>query len=97
MASMIYRDYSRKEGERIPNEFGGRENLEAIESWNTNRILGEQVSGAVTMAEELLISLSPESQDMGGLGFWYKRNLGWMHDTLDLHEARPGLSSVSSR
>ncbi len=50
---MIYRDYSRKEGEWIPNEFGGRENLEAIEFLrNTNRILGEQVSGAVTMAEE---------------------------------------------
>lgn len=53
VASMIYRDYSRKEGEWIPNEFGGRENLEAIEFLrNTNRILGEQVSGAVTMAEE---------------------------------------------
>lgn len=53
VASMIYRDYSRKEGEWIPNEFGGRENLEAIEFLrNTNRIIGEQVSGAVTMAEE---------------------------------------------
>lgn len=44
VASMIYRDYSRKEGEWVPNEFGGRENLEAIEFLrNTNRILGEQV------------------------------------------------------
>lgn len=50
---MIYRDYSRKEGEWIPNEYGGRENLEAIEFLrNTNRIIGEQVEGAVTMAEE---------------------------------------------
>lgn len=53
VASMIYRDYSRKEGEWIPNEYGGRENLEAIEFLrNTNRIIGEQVDGAVTMAEE---------------------------------------------
>ena len=50
---MIYRDYSRKAGEWIPNEYGGRENLEAIEFLrNTNRILGEQTPGAVTMAEE---------------------------------------------
>jgi 1,4-alpha-glucan branching enzyme len=50
---MIYRDYSRKQGEWIPNEFGGRENLEAIEFLrSTNRILGEQVPGAVSMAEE---------------------------------------------
>ncbi|MTD86258.1 1,4-alpha-glucan branching enzyme, partial [Escherichia coli] len=49
VASMIYRDYSRKEGELIPSEFGGRENLEAIEFLrNTKRILGAQVSGAVT-------------------------------------------------
>ncbi len=50
---MIYRDYSRKAGEWIPNEYGGRENLEAIEFLrSTNRILGEQTPGAVTMAEE---------------------------------------------
>ncbi|MFX6163930.1 1,4-alpha-glucan branching enzyme, partial [Acinetobacter baumannii] len=53
VASMIYRDYSRKQGEWVPNEFGGRENLEAIEFLrNTNRVLGEQTPGAVTMAEE---------------------------------------------
>ena len=89
VASMIYRDYSRKEGEWIPNEFGGRENLEAIEFLrNTNRILGEQVSGAVTMAEESTdFPGVSRPQDMGGLGFWYKWNLGWMHDTLQyLHE-----------
>lgn len=91
VASMIYRDYSRKEGEWIPNEFGGRENLEAIEFLrNTNRILGEQVSGAVTMAEESTdFPGVSRPQDMGGLGFWYKWNLGWMHDTLDYMKLDP--------
>ncbi len=84
VASMIYRDYSRKEGEWVPNEFGGRENLEAIEFLRTtNRIIGEQTPGAVTMAEESTdfpgVSRPPS---MGGLGFWFKWNLGWMHDTL---------------
>ena len=88
---MIYRDYSRKEGEWIPNEYGGRENLEAIEFLrNTNRIIGEQVEGAVTMAEESTdfpgVSRPPS---MGGLGFWYKWNLGWMHDTLDYMKLDP--------
>ena len=88
---MIYRDYSRKEGEWIPNEYGGRENLEAIEFLrNTNRIIGEQVDGAVTMAEESTdfagVSRPPSS---GGLGFWYKWNLGWMHDTLDYMKLDP--------
>lgn len=91
VASMIYRDYSRKEGEWIPNEYGGRENLEAIEFLrNTNRIIGEQVEGAVTMAEESTdfpgVSRPPA---MGGLGFWYKWNLGWMHDTLDYMKLDP--------
>ncbi|CQR79145.1 1,4-alpha-glucan branching enzyme [Enterobacter hormaechei] len=91
VASMIYRDYSRKEGEWIPNEYGGRENLEAIEFLrNTNRIIGEQVEGAVTMAEESTdfpgVSRPPS---MGGLGFWYKWNLGWMHDTLDYMKLDP--------
>ena len=91
VASMIYRDYSRKVGEWIPNEFGGRENLEAIEFLrNTNRILGEQVSGAVTMAEESTdFPGVSRPQDMGGLGFWYKWNLGWMHDTLDYMKLDP--------
>jgi 1,4-alpha-glucan branching enzyme len=88
---MIYRDYSRKEGEWIPNEFGGRENLEAIEFLrNTNRILGEQVPGAVSMAEESTdFAGVSRPQDMGGLGFWYKWNLGWMHDTLDYMKLDP--------
>ncbi len=91
VASMIYRDYSRKAGEWIPNEYGGRENLEAIEFLrNTNRILGEQTPGAVTMAEESTdfagVTRPPAG---GGLGFWFKWNLGWMHDTLDYMKLDP--------
>lgn len=91
VASMIYRDYSRKEGDWIPNQFGGRENLEAVEFLrNTNRIIGEQVPGAVTIAEESTdfagVSQPP---DTGGLGFWYKWNMGWMHDTLNYMQSDP--------
>ena len=91
VASMIYRDYSRKEGEWVPNEYGGRENLEAIEFLrNTNRVLGEQTPGAVTMAEEStdFAGVSRPSST-GGLGFWFKWNLGWMHDTLDYMKLDP--------
>lgn len=91
VASMIYRDYSRKAGEWVPNALGGRENLEAIEFLrNTNRVIGEQVPGAVTMAEESTdfagVSRPPDS---GGLGFWFKWNFGWMHDTLDYMKLDP--------
>lgn len=91
VASMIYRDYSRKEGEWIANEFGGRENLEAIAFLRTtNRVIGEQTPGAVTMAEESTdfpgVSRPPST---GGLGFWFKWNLGWMHDTLDYMKLDP--------
>ncbi len=91
---MIYRDYSRKEGEWIPNEYGGRENLEAIDFLrNTNRTIGEQAQpGAVTMAEESTdfpgVTRPPDAK--GGLGFRYKWNLGWMHDTLDYMKLRSG-------
>lgn len=95
---MIYRDYSRKEGEWIPNEFGGRENLEAIEFLrNTNRIIGEQVSGAVTMAEEstdfeaFLAHKIWAASASGTSGIWAGCT------TPGLYEARPGLSSISSR
>lgn len=91
VASVVYRDYSREPGEWLPNEYGGRENLEAIEFLrNTNRIIGEQMEGAVTMAEESTdfegVTRPPS---MGGLGFWYKWNLGWMHDTLDYMKLDP--------
>lgn len=90
-ASMIYRDYSRELGDWIPNEYGGRENLEPIEFLrSTNRILGEQVPGAVTMAEESTdFAGATRPPSMEGLGFWYKWNLGWMHDTLDYLKLDP--------
>ncbi|GKX57786.1 1,4-alpha-glucan branching protein GlgB [Leminorella grimontii] len=91
VASMLYRDYSRAEGEWIPNRHGGRENLEAIEFLRSvNRTVGAQREGAVVIAEESTdfpgVTLPPES---GGLGFHYKWNLGWMHDTLDYMSLDP--------
>ncbi len=85
VASMLYRDYSRKEGEWIPNQFGGRENLEAIDFLRRmNEIVGIERPEAITLAEESTafpaVSRPPA---MGGLGFHYKWNMGWMHDTLD--------------
>lgn len=91
VASMIYRDYSRAEGEWVPNYYGGRENLEAISFLRyTNRTLGHAAPGSITVAEESTdfngVSRPPE---MGGLGFWFKWNLGWMHDTLDYMKLDP--------
>ncbi|MDB5870877.1 MAG: 1,4-alpha-glucan branching enzyme [Ramlibacter sp.] len=84
VASMLYRDYSRDEGEWVPNKHGGRENLEAIEFLrNTNKVIGEQTPGTAMMAEESTafpgVTKPPWMQ---GLGFHYKWNMGWMHDTL---------------
>ncbi len=91
VASMIYRDYSRAEGEWVPNYYGGRENLEAISFLRyTNHTLGHAAPGSITVAEESTdfngVSRPPE---MGGLGFWFKWNLGWMHDTLDYMKLDP--------
>jgi 1,4-alpha-glucan branching enzyme len=88
VASMLYRDYSRKEGEWIPNREGGRENLEAIEFLRRmNHIVGTQRPEAVTLAEESTAFpqvTRPPAPDLrsGGLGFHYKWNMGWMNDTL---------------
>jgi 1,4-alpha-glucan branching enzyme len=85
VASMLYRDYSRKEGEWIPNRFGGRENLEAVAFLkHFNGIVQYEVPGAMTIAEESTAWPGvTASLDHGGLGFTYKWNMGWMHDTLD--------------
>ena len=84
VASMLYRDYSRKAGEWVPNKFGGRENLEAIDFLRqVNQIIAEESPGAMTMAEEST-SFPNVSRPIanGGLGFSYKWNMGWMNDTL---------------
>ncbi|MEQ8515200.1 MAG: 1,4-alpha-glucan branching enzyme, partial [Chromatocurvus sp.] len=84
VASMLYRDYSRKEGEWVPNVHGGRENLEAIEFLRrTNTQVYAAEPDAMTIAEEST-SFPGVSQpvDHGGLGFGYKWNMGWMNDTL---------------
>mgnify|MGYP001376869357 CR=1 FL=1 len=84
VASMLYRDYSRKAGEWVPNRFGGRENLEAVEFLRrvNTEVYGE-FPGAMTVAEESTAwpGVSRPVHDEG-LGFGFKWNMGWMNDTL---------------
>ncbi|WP_046023365.1 1,4-alpha-glucan branching protein GlgB [Magnetospira sp. QH-2] len=84
VASMLYLDYSRKEGEWIPNEHGGRENLGAIAFLRRlNELVYERGQGAFTLAEESTAwPMVSRPTYLGGLGFGYKWNMGWMHDTL---------------
>jgi 1,4-alpha-glucan branching enzyme len=95
VASMLYRDYSRKEGQWVPNKFGGRENLEAIDFMRRmNRIVGTQRPEAITLAEESTAFPGvsrPPSDDLqgGGLGFHFKWNMGWMNDTLSYMQQDP--------
>jgi 1,4-alpha-glucan branching enzyme len=84
VASMLYRDYSRKAGEWVPNVHGGRENLEAIALLRrVNEVVGSECPQAVTLAEESTAFPAVSRPTWaGGLGFHYKWNMGWMHDTL---------------
>lgn len=91
VASMLYLDYSRKEGEWEPNIFGGRENLEAIEFIKKfNEIVHLYHKGIVTIAEEsTAFPMVSRPTYIGGLGFDMKWNMGWMNDTLKYFSKEP--------
>jgi 1,4-alpha-glucan branching enzyme len=85
VASMLYLDYSRREGEWVPNRYGGRENLEAIDFLRQlNTLTHGEAPGSITVAEESTAWPSVSRPTwLGGLGFTYKWNMGWMNDILE--------------
>jgi len=91
VASMLYLDYSREEGDWVPNQYGGRENLEAIDFLRrTNDLVHEYFPGTLMIAEESTAFpgvTRPTAE--GGLGFDIKWNMGWMHDTLEYFQKDP--------
>jgi 1,4-alpha-glucan branching enzyme len=91
VASMLYLDYSRKHGEWMPNEYGGRENLEAVAFLKQmNEIAYGRVPGVTTAAEESTAWPGVSRPVyLGGLGFGFKWNMGWMHDTLTYFQKDP--------
>jgi 1,4-alpha-glucan branching enzyme len=95
VASMLYLDYSRKEGEWLPNELGGRENLDAVALLQRlNDVAHEASPGTLLFAEES--TAWPQvtgATDRGGLGFDMKWNMGWMNDTLSFFESDPSARS----
>ncbi len=91
VASMLYLDYSRREGEWVPNRFGGREDLDAVEFLKElNEVIYSQEPGIISAAEESTAwpGVSRPTY-LGGLGFGFKWNMGWMHDTLAYFQQDP--------
>ncbi len=91
VASMLYLDYSRNEGEWVPNQFGGREDLDAVQFLKeTNETLYGREPGVISAAEESTAwpGVSRPTY-LGGLGFGFKWNMGWMHDTLSYFQKDP--------
>ncbi len=91
VASMLYLDYSREAGQWVPNEYGGRENLEAVSFVKTlNEIIEAECPGCFAVAEESTAwgGVSKPVRE-GGLGFKFKWNMGWMHDTLEYFGREP--------
>ena len=91
VASMLYLDYSRKEGEWLPNEYGGNHNLEAIAFLRELNTLTHSLFPGTMMIAEESTSFSKVSRPVsdGGLGFTMKWNMGWMHDSLDYFSLDP--------
>jgi 1,4-alpha-glucan branching enzyme len=91
VASMLYLDYSRRAGEWVPNPHGGRENLDAIAFLRRfNELAYREHPGAMTAAEESTAwPMVSRPTWLGGLGFGYKWNMGWMHDVLDYLSREP--------
>lgn len=91
VASMLYLDYEREEGEWIPNKYGGNENLEAIQFIKRfNETVNREFDGVMTIAEESTSwPMVSQPTYIGGLGFDYKWNMGWMNDTLKYFQVEP--------
>lgn len=91
VSSMVYLNFSREEGEWIPNKYGGNENLDAVDFIKeANVVIHEQCPGAITIAEESTAwAMVSRPTYIGGLGFTFKWNMGWMHDTLKYFQKDP--------